>query len=641
MLSLLESSHRVAINLSDYDFLRLFKDKNEKIYFRLIQEKKKTIKKLECGLNKGEYEKIKEVFKEYQNKGYGVYFVVHSEGTKKTELSRINAYMQDIDLAKFFARYEQRDIIKDENGNEIVLMRTKEEIESLKIKFLESLKKFSLEPSIIIETKNGFHIYWLTRQDSKETYEKDMWQKIEKAFVKYFQDNYEPEFPEHIDKRINNFTKVMRVNNYLHLKDPSDSFQVKCIFLNKENKYTKEQMMEAIDYKEPENIIKQAVPAYNAVNIKRHTEHITASREVIHAIRGIDLVSYLGLEVGIGKNFICHYHDDKSPSAAIYFENGEYRYFCNSSYSNCPASGHGIDLIDIIKLQYGYDTNQVIKYLKDSCGIKSSWEISQLAFINRNTGIIDDILADTNSQYKNLKRMLSVSYIYIAALYQECKEKLHDCFTLNGENLFFVSNQHLSDKIGKRVNKTNQYINLMCTLGLVKKVNYNNLNKRISDKALELAEKKHKNPICFYSIPFLSEEILQTAEIRAELMYRTGFSVKGISRVYINNAFGEEFADSVYQVKVERSNTNTSIFDFIAFTINICVCEQGYFTKDMLYAANRRLSKNKRFGLDKLEYEYRRNLPEILDCYGLVLLKKPSDIQARGINTKKNIIVKT
>ena len=625
MLSLLESNRRVAIDLSDFDFLRLFKDENEKVYFRLIQEEQKYIKTLKCYLNKDEYEKIKKQFKQYQKNGYSVNFVVHSGGTKEEEINRVNAFMLDVDLNKDFSRNKYE----------------KQEIAALKVKFLEALKKFGLEPSCIIETKNGFHIYWLTRYMANEPCEKELWQKIEKAFVEYFQDNYEPKFPERIDKTISNFTKIMRVNGFLHLKDPHDPFLVKCIFLNKENKYTKEQIIEAINYKEPESVIKQYVPANSVVNEKHPAEHKTAFSEVIHLLRGIDLVSYLNLKVGVGKNFKCHYHDDKSPSAAIFYKNGEYRYFCNSGHSNCDASGHGLDIIDIVKMQLGYDTNQAIKYLKDSYGIKSSWEVAQSYRLTKNMEIIDNILINKDSEYKNLRKMLSLSYNYIAALYQECKEKLHDCFTLNGDNLFFVSNAYLANKMGKKkADKTNQYINLMCALGLVNKIKYENLDKKIIDKALELAEKKHRNAICFYNIPALSNEVLMTAEERAELMYKNGFSIKGISRVYVAGLWGEEFANTVYQVKFERTDSNTAIFDFLALTINKSIKEQGYFTKDMLYAANLRLSKGKRFGLDKLEFEYRRNLPDLLDGYDLILLKKPLEIKARGINTKKNVIVK-
>ena len=53
------------------------------------------------------------------------------------------------------------ELIKDSKGKIIYEYRNKEEIEEYKIAFLKKLENFKLIPNVIVETKNGFHVYWL------------------------------------------------------------------------------------------------------------------------------------------------------------------------------------------------------------------------------------------------------------------------------------------------------------------------------------------------------------------------------------------------------------------------------------------------------------------------------------------------
>lgn len=642
MLSLLESSHRVAIDLSDFDFLRLFRVENEEVQFRMWNEKTKRFpKELNCKLNAQEYSIVREELLKYQKSGYGVYFVVHSGGKSGDDINRINAFMLDADFGKYYKRDKKGNLIYQVVKNRkmpITLVRTPEETEKFKSRFWESLKKFSINPTVVLETKNGFHIYWCVRYAVHDKVAREQWKKIESALIRYFQKYIETDFYEHIDESVNMLAKVMRVNRFMHLKNPSEPFQIKCIYLNENNKYTKEQIMQAVNYTEEETVTEVPIDIKTEAKPKKCNYANQSENDVIKALRSIDLRAYLG--VNPKGNFICIFHDDKSPSASISFQNGEYRYWCHSTHSGCIASGHGLDIIDIVKAHQNCDTYQAIRCLKKEYGIKSEWETSQINIINRNIEIINDIIDNENANYKNLRKMLTISYIYLLGLYQECIDKLHEYFTINDENLLFVSNQKLADKLHKKVDKTNQYINLMCVLGLVKKVRYKDLDKRISDRAVSMAEKKHRNGICFYNVPKLSEGILQIADERAEKMYECGFSIKGFSRIFVSNVFGEEYADMIYQVKFECTERNKAISDFIAHTICKSIENYGYFAKDMLYAANKKQSKRKRIGQDKLEYEYRRILPAILSDYDLALVKKPREIKALGFDIKKNILVK-
>jgi len=47
----IDFKNREALTITDFEFLSLFKKPNEKVYFRLIQEKKHVAKKIDCIFN--------------------------------------------------------------------------------------------------------------------------------------------------------------------------------------------------------------------------------------------------------------------------------------------------------------------------------------------------------------------------------------------------------------------------------------------------------------------------------------------------------------------------------------------------------------------------------------------------------------
>jgi hypothetical protein len=125
----INSHTRTTLNITDYDFLKAFKEEGERIFFKLIHEQKRIAKSEDCILtdkDKDEYPFLQEVFQRYQRKGYAVYFVVNSGGTKKDTITRINAHFLDLDYGKIPKYDSNGKIIKDEKRqsmNIVLLMR--------------------------------------------------------------------------------------------------------------------------------------------------------------------------------------------------------------------------------------------------------------------------------------------------------------------------------------------------------------------------------------------------------------------------------------------------------------------------------------------------------------------------------------
>ena len=93
---------------------------------------------------------------------------------------------------------------------------------------MAKLMRSPLEPSIIVESKRGYHAYWLARNARTENYK----EVVAKRLVPYFG----------ADKNATDISRVLRVPNFKHWKDENDPFDVKEVYRNEGAFYTEPQM---------------------------------------------------------------------------------------------------------------------------------------------------------------------------------------------------------------------------------------------------------------------------------------------------------------------------------------------------------------------------------------------------------------
>jgi predicted metallopeptidase len=120
---------------------------------------------------------------EWNAKGFGIFHTVQEfRGKRRLEnLVHINAWAVDMDKG------------------------TKPEM-------LERIKR-GLTPTMVVETKNGFHVYWKAKDATRET-----WPHIvQNRLVPYYE----------ADKKAKDLARILRTPGYYHQKDPSDPFLVK------------------------------------------------------------------------------------------------------------------------------------------------------------------------------------------------------------------------------------------------------------------------------------------------------------------------------------------------------------------------------------------------------------------------------
>lgn len=141
----------------------------------------------------------------YNKLGFGIFFTPNDfDGDRKVaNLKKINFWIADID-----------------DG-------TKEEQ-------MERIQSLALKPSTIVETKKGFHCYWRAKDASLDNY-----RDIELGLIEKLK----------ADKHCKDPSRLLRVPNYYHMKDPKNPFMVKVIY-NDDRFFTEKQML--FCYKLPE-----------------------------------------------------------------------------------------------------------------------------------------------------------------------------------------------------------------------------------------------------------------------------------------------------------------------------------------------------------------------------------------------------
>ncbi|MBP5789272.1 MAG: hypothetical protein J6W29_03455 [Neisseriaceae bacterium] len=136
----------------------------------------------------------------WNKKGYGIHWMpqLFKGGSRKTEdLIRIRYWLADID-----------------NGDKETMLRR--------------IACLPIQPTIIVETKRGYHCYWQAKDATVENYA-----SIERGIAEALC----------ADGSLITPTHTLRVPNYYHMKDPNNPFLIKVVWKKPENVYSEKLMM--------------------------------------------------------------------------------------------------------------------------------------------------------------------------------------------------------------------------------------------------------------------------------------------------------------------------------------------------------------------------------------------------------------
>lgn len=179
-----------------------------RINIRVFSDKKGTgFKGKNLSFNMKDFSSKSKILMAHNEANRGIFFVVNAGGNSDRKINKINAQFFECDTLSL----EEQ---------------------------MENISKFSLEPSIIVQTKKSLHVYFLIKNGKVEKF-----RDIQKKLAKHFNG----------DGSCINESRVMRVPGFYHCKE--EPVRVKCIKFNPNLFYTQEDLERELSYSESEFIV--------------------------------------------------------------------------------------------------------------------------------------------------------------------------------------------------------------------------------------------------------------------------------------------------------------------------------------------------------------------------------------------------
>ncbi|MCK4887728.1 MAG: hypothetical protein KAS96_10090 [Planctomycetes bacterium] len=587
-----------------------------------------------------------------QHKNQDICYIVNSGGTKNNQINNINASFLDWDSGK------------DADGNYFSLNIVKNK----KTEFLAVLQSSPIIPSFVVETRNGFQVYWLLHSGATS----EQFIDVQKRIAYYFKG----------DPSITNPCRVMRLPGYYWVK-PKKNLTRFCVNIIKYNpvRYYINNLMSSFNSVTQDNYDsyrkslmgndRKGAHNNNSGYYKDNTssvyvgtnpednEIIIDNRDyLIEYLKTMNPAKYFGLEPSDNDIILsCPFHEDKQPSAHLYKyeENGYYYLKCHSNRCNYGTA----TIIDIVMKQENCNTGKAIKILMEFFNIRldDSWKDKKKKILEQNINIIKDIKkykADYPNLYKGIGRITSdlISKLEFA--------KKHILFrSCNGEFLFVCALREFQKAICNPfyiegdLGRQNERVDRYCLLGLMRKLTDEEIPDFLLANAYEKRDsmqrglfKKNVNTprTQFYTIPEYTTELLQEADNTMKLLKQSGVRMNAISRDLILELFGEEKAHLIYpQIKYKTlSKSGKAIKSKIEATLLIELNEKGYSkTSDIVCHLQKEYDWN-----SVTDRRVKKYIPGLLQKHNLVeltankQLKEKYSIESKGypkIIIEKNV----
>ncbi|MFF2481254.1 DNA-primase RepB domain-containing protein [Paenibacillus sp. NPDC058071] len=188
-----------------------------------------------------------------QNKrGYAVFMEINYRETKSSEFNKIRAQFIDVDLNKISVHLDTKEQVKQmiesikadpteqfqsitvkknkQGRYHLLALRKKQRVKKLKNAFIKKYRN-QIKDTMIVETKNGYHIYWVVQGGSVSKFV-----PIQKALAKKFSS----------DPMITNLSRVMRIPGFFHMKNPQSPFMVRIRQLGRKKPFSQEEIINSL-----------------------------------------------------------------------------------------------------------------------------------------------------------------------------------------------------------------------------------------------------------------------------------------------------------------------------------------------------------------------------------------------------------
>ena len=384
---------------------------------------------------------IKEIsgYRTYKKSGKTICWYKAQEQRKESDIKKFNAFYFDVDF-----KIDGKHLSEDE-------------LKCKKIHFLKSMKYLPLMPNALVSTKNGYHLYYAICDRDITLNE---WKSIEKMMWDYIHDNV----TDDIDIAVKDASRVLRVPNTLHIKDDSQPYRIKIIYV-KNVRYKISTLKKYFDLKKCTHNIsltKYRIDIKNVESVKKRVistdftdaiknENITyfdylpkynielPYTYALNMLKQLDIREFLNIEVGINKNFKSPFHIDNHPSCVIYKDKDNNFYL----YDNSTTKRY--DIVDMVKTITNKTFMEAFKFLTTIYGIQvqNKVEIDIDNVIEGNIKVLEEIANKSDKKY--VKNLLP-TYKVIMRLWKERRENI------KFENPFDIDLQLGSEYVGKQMN---------------------------------------------------------------------------------------------------------------------------------------------------------------------------------------------
>jgi len=486
--------------------------------------------------------------------GDGVCFVVNAGGTKDAEISRINACFLDWDAGR-----GPDDRYLDDAS-----------VTGAKAVFRDTLDKFSLRPSIMVETRNGFHAYWLLNAGVSV----DQFRDCQRRLAQYLGG----------DPVTINPARLMRLPGYDWTKQGYVRFPVYVVF-STGTRYAIEDLSGALPALSIQE--KGAFGHHNKAVVDQTTALIVVSKrqppvvlssmaDVIKYLKTQSLADYLGIKPDHRGTTSCPFHADTTPSATVAQDtaSGHWLFCCHST--RCGVKGSIIDLT--MRIMNTTDTTAVLRHLMErfNAQIDTGWKVQEEAILEANMAVI--------SSPDELKVMYPSLYRWIGKVSQDLCEKLlwakslliSERLSVNGRAIFFLSLREMErrakgeEELPRQFGRQSQRVDRYCLLGLMRKLSDGEIPATVLKAAREY-QGRRTHRIQFYCFPAYTADVLKRADERACKLIEAGASVRGVSRQLTIDLFGQKAGAEVYP---QRSRCTQGISDAFMEQVESVVTEQ-------------------------------------------------------------------
>lgn len=275
--------------------------------------------------------------------------------------------------------YVDIDAGKDANGHYYDM----EEVSKRKAAIMDIIRQTILTPTAIVETRNGFHLYWsIDKADQKDI---ERGKKLLKSIVKTI---------PIADSAASDLSRLLRVPGSVHHKEGLEPFtvriveatpvsytmdQLETIFANSSDKIAAACAGYRANYPDEYAAVKKAAKKVNVLPKKR----LAIEKPINGTIKYSDAIEYIKSNVSMvdyltdtgfddvcyGDKFCCVLpgHDDYTGDAVIYpadRDGQDYdRYVCHCT------DARGLDIIDLVCELYGHSFGQALKDLASYLGL--------------------------------------------------------------------------------------------------------------------------------------------------------------------------------------------------------------------------------------------------------------------------------